>query len=278
MKFNKPTAEIWFPDGREDLERTTHMAISAHHDDIELMALHGALECFGREDKWFTGVVSTDGAGSPRDDLYKDYTDEDMKKVRRVEQKKAAFVGEYGAQILLDYTSKEVKDGKNDAVIEEYMRIIREAKPEVIYTHNPADKHDTHCAVCLRVIEAIRRLEPSERPKRLYGCEVWRDLDWINDEEKTVFDVSGHPNLGAALISVFDSQICGGKRYDLAANGRRVANATYFASHGVDTATLLNYGVDMTPLITNEQSPFEFIEEYINSFKSSVKDRITRLS
>lgn len=71
-----------------------------------------------KDDKWFTGVVTTDGAGSPRDDLYADYTDEQMKQVRIVEQKKAAYVGEYAAQLLLGYTSKEVKDGKNEKVIE----------------------------------------------------------------------------------------------------------------------------------------------------------------
>ena len=197
-----------------------------------------------------------------------------------MEQKKAAYVGEYAAQLLLGYTSKEVKDGKNEKVIEDYMRIIEEAAPEVLYTHNPADKHDTHCAVVLRVVEALRRLPAEKRPKKLYGCEVWRDLDWINDEEKTVFDVSAHPNISAAVISVFDSQICGGKRYDLAAQCRRTANATYFASHGVDQSNALNYGVDMTPLITTDLnvSPFEFIEGYIDSFKRDVRERIDRLT
>ena len=200
--------------------------------------------------------------------------------MRVVEQKKAAYVGEYAAQLLLGYTSKEVKDGGNEKVIEDYMRIIEEAAPDVIYTHNPADKHDTHCAVVLRVIEAIRRLPEAKRPKKLYGCEVWRDLDWINDEEKTVFDVSAHPNISAALISVFDSQICGGKRYDLAAQCRRTANATYFASHGVDESNALNYGVDMTELITDKTdvSPFGFIAGYIDSFKRDVKSRIDRLT
>ena len=39
----------------------------------------------------------TDGRGSPRDDLYKDYTDEEMRVVRIKEQKKAAIIGEYAA-------------------------------------------------------------------------------------------------------------------------------------------------------------------------------------
>ena len=61
------------------------------------MAYGPIADCFGKKDKWFTGVVVTDGAGSPRSGLYADYTDEDMKAIRIVEQKKAAFVGEYSA-------------------------------------------------------------------------------------------------------------------------------------------------------------------------------------
>ena len=88
MKLCNENAVVFFPDGNENLSRTTHLAISAHHDDIELMAMHGVLECFGKKDKWFTGVVVTDGAGSPRNGLYADYTDEEMKAVRVVEQKR----------------------------------------------------------------------------------------------------------------------------------------------------------------------------------------------
>ncbi len=118
MHFHLSTAEIFIPDGlpaEQALARTTHMAISAHQDDIEIMAAAPILECFQQEDKWFTGVVLTDGRGSPREDLYKDYTDEAMRQVRFKEQKKAAIIGEYAAQVLLDYPSKAIKDGSNAA-------------------------------------------------------------------------------------------------------------------------------------------------------------------
>lgn len=70
------------------MARATHMAISAHQDDIEFMAYAPIVACFGQADKWFSGVVVTDGAGSPRSGLYADYTDEEMKAVRIAEQKK----------------------------------------------------------------------------------------------------------------------------------------------------------------------------------------------
>src|SRR4030043_396570 len=105
MRFHLSTAEIFVPDGssiEQALRRTTHLAVSAHQDDIEIMAAAPILQCFQNEDLWFTGVVMTDGRGSPRDDLYKDYTDEAMRKVRFKEQRKAAIVGEYAAQVMLD--------------------------------------------------------------------------------------------------------------------------------------------------------------------------------
>ena len=106
---------------------------------------------------------------------------------------------------------------------------------------------------------------------------MWRDLDWVNDDEKIFMDVSGHPNIAMSLASVFDSQIQGGKRYDLACDGRRLANATYYASHATDTAERANYAIDMTPLIECGDAA-EFISEYIDSFRKDVNARIKRLS
>ena len=270
-------APVYIPDGTEEkkaIARTTHLAISAHQDDIEFMAYAPIAECFGKQDKWFGGVVVTDGAGSPRSGLYADYTDEEMKSVRITEQKKAAAVGEYSFQMLLGHPSGEVKDPGNAAIVEELAEIIRSAKPKYLYTHNLADKHDTHVATALKVIAALRMLSPAERPEKVYGCEVWRDLDWMCDDEKVFMDCGPHPNLMRCLSAVFDSQIVGGKRYDLAAEGRRLANATFSASHACDTYSALNYAMDLTPLMDKNIGISEYITGYIERFKKEVNDRI----
>lgn len=281
MRLKNANAELFIPDGKpadEALSRTTHMAIAAHQDDIEIMAYDGIIQCFGQEDKWFFGVVVTDGAGSPRDDLYSKYTDEDMKKVRKLEQKKAAYIGEFGAAALLDYPSSAVKSSSNSDVINELTELIKASSPKYIYTHNLADKHDTHVAVAIRTITALRRLPEAFHPEKLYGCEVWRGLDWLNDNEKVMFDVSQHQNIAAAVLGVHDSQICGGKRYDLATAGRRMANATYAESHGTDTSTSLIYGIDLTPLIKDVTLDInEYIQGYIRRFGHDVSDRIKRI-
>ena len=282
MDLHNPNAEIYVPDGSPvdgALLRTTHLSIGAHQDDLEIMAFHGILECFGKSDRYFTGVTVTNGAGSPRDDLYAHYTDEQMQTVRRLEQKKAAFVGEYAAHVFLDYSSRAVKDGANADVIEDLKNVLRATRPQVIYTHNLADKHDTHVAVVLRVIRAVRELPAEMRPERLLGCEVWRNLDWLNDQDKVVFDVSAHENLAASLVGIFDSQICGGKRYDIATMGRRRANASYLESHATDVATSVIFGIDLTPLVKDANLDVkDYIAGFINRFAQEVSGRLTKLS
>jgi LmbE family N-acetylglucosaminyl deacetylase len=280
MKLKNSGAEIFIPDNQpaaEAFQRTTHMAIAAHQDDIEIMAYDGILKCFGRNSQWFSAVVVTNGAGSPRDGLYTAYSDEKMREVRKLEQKKAAFVGEYGSLALLDYSSSAAKDPNSQDIVNELKELILVAKPKFLYTHNLADKHDTHVGVVTKVIKALRGLPAHVLPEKVYGCEVWRNLDWMNDEDKVIFDVSGHPNIGAALVEVFDSQICGGKRYDLAVAGRRLSNATYAASHATDTASALTYSMDLTPLIHNPNLDIsEFVREYITRFSDDVTARINR--
>jgi len=281
MELTNSGAEFFVPDGRpvgEALRRTTHMGIGTHQDDLEIMAYDGILKCFGSDADWFTGVTVTNGGGSPRDDLYANYTDEEMQKVRRAEQRKAAVVAEYSAVVLLDYSSASVKDPSNVAVVEDIKRVVDAARPEVIYTHNLADKHDTHVSVGLRAIRALRELPEDARPKAVYGCEVWRDLDWLIDEDKVPFDVAAHENLAAALLGIFDSQICGGKRYDLATIGRRRANATYYASHGLDVTTSMIFAMDLKPLIKDPSLDIKaYVAGYINRFAQEVSSRIGKL-
>ncbi len=282
MKLFNKGAEFFVPDGasiNEALARSTHMAVSAHQDDIEIMAYDGILKCFGSDDYRFFATVVTNGSGSPRADLYEKYTDEDMINVRKKEQKKAAYIGEYSGLALLDYSSSAVKDAKNQNVVAEIKELIKAAAPKIIYTHNLADKHDTHVAVALRVIQAVRELPRELRPEKIYGCEVWRNLDWMLDEDKTMFNVDAHPNLASALVEIFDSQVCGGKRYDLATVGRRLANATYAASHGTDEAQSLIFAMDLTPLINDDNADIaNYVQNYLDRFINDVRKRIDKMS
>ncbi len=282
MKLNKPNADIFVPDNTpilEAAERTTHLGIGAHQDDLEFMAYHGIIECFGRKNRWFSGVVVTDGAGSSRTGIYADYSDAEIAAVRPLEQRKAAIVGDYASMFQLGYSSKEVKDAKNTQVVDDLYTILSTTTPEVVYLHNPADKHDTHIAVTLRAIAAMRKLPHTQRPKKVIGCEVWRDLDWLLDADKVIMDCSAFPNLAGALNGVFDSQITGGKRYDLGVIGRRLANATFFDSHSSDKATALQWGMDLTPLIVDDKlDVVEYTTAYVDRLKGDIKARIAKFA
>lgn len=272
--FTHPDSEIFIPDGTEiypGLARTTHLAISAHQDDLEIMAVDGILHCFEDPSSHFSGVVMTNGKSSPRSGLYADMSDSEMMQTRYLEQKKAAYVGNYASIILLGHSSSALKNMPEQGPVEDLKKILSLTKPSVVYTHNLADKHPTHIAVTIRVIASIRGLAPEDRPEKLYGCEVWRNLDWLPDSEKVVFDCTARTNLQEALLGVFDSQITGGKRYDLATMGRRLANATFFESHGTDQATHLAYGMDLTPLIAHDDFDIVgFIDDQINHFRQEV--------
>ena len=282
MKLTKPTADLYVPDGMpmpEALSRTTHLSVGAHPDDQEYMAFHGIAECFGRGDKWFTGVCGTNGGGSARSGIYAGYTDEDMIEVRKREQIKAAFVGEYACEIQLMYLSPEIKDPDNKGPAADLKAIFEAAQPETVYLHNPADKHDTHVALFLRCLQAMRALPIDRRPARVYGCEVWRDLDWMHDPDKVVQPLDGNENIAASLTGIFDSQIRGGKRIDTAMAGRWRANATFFESHETDKAHLASIAMDLTPLIKDDGlTVAEFTLGLIRNFETEVAKRIAKFS
>lgn len=281
MKLNNDTAQIICLHGLDEvqaLERTTHLAVGAHPDDLEIMACHGILECLEHPDKWFTGVVVTDGRSSPRSGKYAGCTDEEMVTLRQKEQIGAAEIGGYTVQFLLDYPSGAVAAHGGRGPVDDLVRILEVAGPDVVYTHNLADKHETHVGVALRTIEAIRRIPPSARPAKLYGCEVWRSLDWMVDRGKAALDVSARQDVQAALLQAFESQISGGKRYDLAALGRRRANATYLEAHHVDETAGITLAMDLSRLVEDDElDPHACVEDHLRCFSDDVLERISRL-
>lgn len=283
MIFSQQAADVFIPDGvpvDAALTRTTHLCIAAHQDDIEIMAYAGIAACHDSRDEWFAGVVVTDGGGSPRAGAFAAYTDEQMKLVRRDEQRRAAELGRYGAMVQLAHPSAAVKAAPATDVVAD-LRAILLAMPRVhtVYLHNPADKHDTHIAVLLRCLAGLRSLPAERRPMRVYGCEVWRDLDWLLDTDKQVLDASAQPALAAELVAVFASQIAGGKRYDLATAGRRLANATFHTSHATDRAGALTWAMDLSPLVRDETLSVEaYTLAYLDRLRADVAGRLKRFT
>ena len=281
MKLQNAKADVFIPDGADPdaaMKRTTHLGIGAHQDDLEIMAYHGILQCYDSTSDWFTAVTCTDGAGSARAGKFARYTDEEMQRVRLQEQKEAARVGRYAAALQLGYSSKEVKASPAAKLEADLAAIVLAANPRVIYTHNPADKHPTHVAVMGAAIRALRSLPRERRPQWLFGCEVWRDLDWLSDRRKVVLDVSRRKSLAESLVKIFESQIAGGKRYDLASLGRRRANATYLDSHATDTMDAAIFAMDLTPVLYDDSLDImTYTTAAIDEFRQSVAETLVKV-
>ena len=275
-----PLARLVAPDGKtgpDAISRTTHLGIGAHQDDLEFMAFHGILACYDRTDRWFGGVTITDGRGSSRAGQFKDWTDDQIAAERIREQEAAAVIGQYSFIAQLGFGSSAVRDAQQPAVRDDLRRILEASRPEVVYLHNLADKHDTHVGCALRCIEAMRQLPQADRPKKVYGCEVWRDLDWLVDSEKTPMPISARPELARTLNEVFATQIAGGKRYDLAVLGRRTANATFSNAHSTDQESAMQWAMDLTPLIQDDSlDPVAYTVGFIDRLKADVTARIRK--
>ena len=245
LKLTRPGAEVFIPDGSPwpaACSRVSRLVVAAHADDVELMAWHALQDA-----RALAAVVVTDGRGSARAGRYADFSDEEMRNARLLEQKRAASMANYALVIWLDHASADVKKASCPPLQSDLGAILSAVRARWVYTHNPADRHDTHVAVAVHAIRALRANGSSV--ERVLGCEAWRALDWLPEDEKVLLDVSAMEDRAMPLMRAFDSQIAGGKRYDLAASGRKRANATFLDSHAVDRATAVEYAMDLTPLV-----------------------------
>lgn len=231
------------------LARTTHLAIGAHPDDLELIGIQGIFACHENERQWFSGIVVTDGGGSARNGKFARLSNDEMVSVRHQEQIEAAQLGQFSVVVQLGLQSANLINGFDEALIDQIATLLLEARPDIVYLHNPGDRHATHVAVCVHAIEALRRLDTSCLPKSVYGIEVWRSLDWVSDAMRISLDVSGSAQLQQRLLAAHRSQVEGGKRYDLAVQGRYVANATFNVEREVDSYLESQTALDLLPLI-----------------------------
>lgn len=271
-------AETFVPDGLEEgvaLARTTHLGVGAHQDDLEFMAFHGISVCFEAGDRWFGGIICTDGAGSACSGPYQSLSREELVRLRFEEQRQAARLGKYSFVTQLGFPSAALVPPPLSPLVPVLVDLLRRMRPRVLYTHSPADKHGTHLRVLVAVLAALRELPPEHRPQRLLGCEMWQGLDWLPDADKTLLDTGQHSELASTLNSVFASQIAGGKRYDLAVMGRRRANATLHDPYAADALAEATIALDLTALIGADPAELlNFTLRYAERFRRDLETNL----
>lgn len=286
MHLGSEAATILIPDAAtldEACARVTHLGIGAHPDDIELIAVQGVIAGRVNDARAFGAVVCADGAGGPRAGAYASLSDDQMRALRSREQAEAARLGRYGLMVQLGLPSSRIRGSKgrpgDETLVRDLTRVVEATRPATVYTHSLADRHETHVAVALATIAALRALPAPIRPVQVYGCEVWGSLDWLEGDHRNRVAVGGHDDLCRSLIAAHASQLSSGKPYDVAALGRRAANATFDDAYSVDASDRVILAMDLTDLVQDEDAdPVAFVEERLDRFRSSVLDRLRRLA
>jgi len=276
MQLECPSLDIYVPDGtplEQALARTTHLGIGAHPDDLEIMAIPGILQCHQHQDYWFTGVVLCDGASSPRQGQYANFSDADMARQRRQEQRAAAQLGGYSVQLQLGYSSEQLRRPAQSAVIDNLALVLAHCKPHSVYLHNPADAHATHRAAVSLCMQALQALPQGQLPAEVHGVEVWRSLDWLTDPFRRSLPVSDPGKLQQALLRCHDSQVSGGKRYDTAIIARQQANATLAESHAVDQQQPCALAMNLRPVLEDPSVDLPaYLQRCLREFSGSLTD------
>lgn len=281
MNFFQAGADFFSPSGQSAekiLGTTTHLGIGAHADDLEIMAFPGITACRNHPSQRFTGVVVTNGSGAPRTGPYAQTPDGELIRLRQEEQRQAARLGDYSAVIQLAYPSSSIRPAPCPSLVGELRQILEATQPKVVYLHNPADRHETHIAVLQSSLEALRQLPAKARPQEVYGCEVWGDLDWVPSAKIIRLPCQAPEDFGPSLLRCFRSQVEGGKRYDLAAAGRRRAQATFGDAYATDQSQEVVLALDLFPLLQPQAPSLQsYVSSLIDEFKRQAAERIQKL-
>ncbi|MFQ3578314.1 MAG: PIG-L family deacetylase, partial [Verrucomicrobiia bacterium] len=131
------------------------------------MAFHGICQCFRNPEQWFGGITCTDGRGSARNGVYEEMDEDLFARLRAKEQTTAAEIGCYSFVAQLGFTSQAMKSPADSEPARQLAEIIAQASPQILYTHNPFDRHPTHLAVLRSVLQALEWVPAAARPKVL---------------------------------------------------------------------------------------------------------------
>ena len=275
MRLLSPHADLYVPSGEaldQACARTQVLGVAAHPDDLELMALPAILAGHADPAQGFAGLVVCNGAMAGVG------PDEGVA-LRRMEQRAAAQVGHYSVMLQLGHASQAVQTGQAQGLAEDLVEAMKALRPETLYSHNPADRHPSHLAVLLSLRQALKQLDPAERPKRWLGSEVWGGLDWQALGDRLALPLEGDRELAERLLEAHASQLSRGKAYGPASAGRRRANATFIASHSPDAAEEVVLAMDLSPLLADDQlSLQDFLSQRVERFRAEAVARLDGLT
>lgn len=121
------------------------MAVGAHPDDVEMYCSGTLLACRARGDDLFVCCMTNGDKGAY------EMTCEELAAIRRREAGNAAAI--IGAELMF----LNLPDGElfvDEACRAPLIDAVRQARPDIIITHNPEDYHPDHCNTSALVFSA----------------------------------------------------------------------------------------------------------------------------
>lgn len=181
------------------------LAIGAHPDDLEILCAGTLARCAQRGDTVFM-AVSTDGAGGST--TLPEY---EISRIREAEARASAAV--IGAQpVWLGYPERRLYD--NDDTRQRYIELVREARPDVIITHDPVnDYHPDHLATgqilwSIRVMVVQQNIQSQHPPLEAIPDLYFMDtIAGINFAPQTYVDISAAMAAKRQMLFAHQSQL-----------------------------------------------------------------------
>ena len=261
----------------EALSDTTHMAIVAHADDDGVLAGQAISETYLNPDKHLTVIVVSASPGTGRPPGYEGFDDAAMVAIRRREQIDASDVGCYAATAQLGFSKNEIMGLENGDFtaahnIQVTLRDILRHTPRLdsLYLHSIFDEHDTHQALTMLTLDALRELEKAERPQNCYGVEVSSSLSWLPPEHKKRLFISQMRTV-KAILGRYKTELAK-RKYDEGVEGRSIANAVFQRDMGTSPAEpylcALDYGsiLNAPQNVTTGGAMREMMEKILGDF------------
>jgi LmbE family N-acetylglucosaminyl deacetylase len=255
-------------DPNEARARTRILAIGAHPDDLEFMCLEPIARSLSHGS--FGGLIVSSGSGSIRSPQHAQLSSADYSELRWSEQKEAARIGNYSFVDSLNLDSGPLRSPEGfEELVGKLKNYLLGFELDEIYLHQPFDRHPTHVRSCFAALEALRRLPQPKRPAHVFGCEVWRNIDWIPASKKTLRPLGQKElELQVRLAQVFESQAdpMSAKNYVQALVGRKTANAVFQEGLTRDAGIAQEVYFDLNNWVKSELSWKELGDSLIEDF------------
>ena len=212
------------------------LAIMSHPDDIEIECGGTLIKCVQRGDQVFACHVSDGNMG------HEEIMPDELAKIRIIEAENAGSVAGY--EVLSCHQNDLLLNASDQSQIDEVIRVIRYAKPDLIITHPPEDYCSDHAEVSKIVFNAAFSAScPHFKPELGEACSLaamfYSDTsDGLGFEPTDFVDISNVTDIKTKAVLCHESQVVWLAAHDNIDLGEYIKRRSKFRGNqcGVDEA------------------------------------------